>query len=182
MPENILRIGIIGQVIPRKGHEDVIEALNKLQTEINFSLRIFGTGPGEFKSELKKKINLYNLDEKITWMGFVENQKEIYSELDLLLAPTRNEEPFALVALEAGASAIPSIVTKSGGFSESIIDGETGYLIDKENPEQLAEKIKLFYKHPHLLKEMGLLARKRVNEKFNILEMNKKLNAIIENN
>ena len=182
MQENILHIGIVGQVIPRKGHEDIIEAINKIQKEVNLRLYIFGDGSKEFKKELEQKISGYNLTKRVEWMGFFETRERIYEQLDLLVAPTRNDEPFALVALEAGAFSIPSIVTKSGGFPESINDGETGYVIEKENVEQLAEKIALFFKQPFLLEQMGLLARKRVFEKFNVVEMNKKLINIIENN
>jgi glycosyltransferase involved in cell wall biosynthesis len=69
---NTLKIGVVGQIIPRKGHHILIKALNLLKKEgYNFSLKIFGTGSEEYIKKLKKMITEYKLDENVEWKGYV---------------------------------------------------------------------------------------------------------------
>lgn len=62
-----------------------------------------------------------------------------YRASDLVWYPTIEDEPFGLVPLEAMACGIPLVVSRSGGMTETVVDGETGLFVDKHNHRSLAE-------------------------------------------
>jgi glycosyltransferase involved in cell wall biosynthesis len=178
MPKKKLRIGIVGQVIPRKGHEDLVAALDLIHGRINFECLIFGKGDKAYTDVLKNQITACGLDNSVKWMGFIKNKEEVYNQIDVVVAPTRNEEPFALVVLEAGAFCRASVVSDSGGFPESIIDGETGFVIPKKSPGILAEKLTALFSNPVLLVRMGENANKNIRENFTLQKMKKTLTGL----
>jgi phosphatidylinositol alpha-1,6-mannosyltransferase len=97
----------------------------------------------------------------------------------VVIAPTRNEEPFALVALESSAYRVPVIASRSGGFPESIIHERSGYIIEKNSPASIAEKIKLLYESPALLKQLGEGARNFMLEHFTLQKMQNKVEEVL---
>jgi glycosyltransferase involved in cell wall biosynthesis len=99
----------------------------------------------------------------------------------VLVAPTKNDEPFALVALEAGYFGIPAIVTRSGGFMESIIDGETGFIVNKNAPAEIAAKLSRLWQSPALINEMGANARKNITQHFSLDIMEEKITSFVNN-
>lgn len=88
---------------------------------------------------------------------------------DVVIYTTIGDEPFGLVPVEAMASGVPAIVTRSGGLVEGVVDGETGFIIDKDEqniPLQLAASIVELFSHEELAREMGLVGRRRAVEVF----------------
>lgn len=177
---NDLAIGIVGQVIQRKGHEDLIEALKILRDQnLNVSLIIVGKGSKSFIGDLKELISKYNLASCISWRTFKSDIHEIYEGIDVIVAPTRNDEPFALIALEANMLSIPVIATNKGGFPESINDGVNGFLVKANSPEQIAEKICTFYNDRSLITKFGNNGRSRMIERFTKQKMIAGVNELI---
>ena len=89
---------------------------------------------------------------------------------DVVIYTTIGVEPFGLVPVEGMACAAPVVVTDSGGLTESVIHGETGFVISKDEeqlPRQLAERLVQLLSHPGLAKELGQKGRRRVEEHFN---------------
>lgn len=180
MSNGILKIGIVGQIIERKGHKDLLKALLKIKNKINFKLYIYGKGSIDFKNELIDFITKNELNEYVFWGGFVLNPQEIYNKIDCLVAPTKNEEPFALVALEAGYHQLPVIVTKSGGFPESIEDKITGFIVNKNSPDEIATFLEYFFNNPTELKKMGDNAFHRIASQFDLQKTKLNINQIIQ--
>ena len=75
---------------------------------------------------------------------------------DIFVFPTfyRNEgHPWVIV--EALAAGLPIISTDHGAIIESVIDGVNGYIVKKNNPEDIALKLKLFLDNPDMIRRMG---------------------------
>jgi glycosyltransferase involved in cell wall biosynthesis len=89
-----------------------------------------------------------------------------YALADLVIYPTTGEEPFGLVPLEAMACGRPIIVSRSGGLIESVVEGETGYIVEKEDPDQLANRIVRLLSDDGLRRQMGLAGRRHVEKNF----------------
>ena len=169
----IIVITIAGQVGAWKGHEDLMAALALLQEEIPEGWRcdIVGTGEQNFIRYLQQVIAQQGLQERVVWRGFQRDMDAVYQATDILVAPSRHEEPFGLVAAEAGTYRIPVIATRRGGLPEIIDHERTGFLVDAEAPEQIAERLKRLIVAPVLRIQMGLAARERVFSKFTRSEM-----------
>ncbi len=89
-----------------------------------------------------------------------------YAVADLVIYPTTGEEPFGLVPLEAMACGRPIVVSRSGGLVESVVDGETGYIVEKEDADQLAERIIRLLGDAELRQRMGQAGRRHVEKNF----------------
>ncbi len=88
------------------------------------------------------------------------------------------EEALSVALMEAQASGLPAVATKVGGVSEIVSDGESGYLVQPGDAEDIAEKLDLLVKDPVGRKKMGMAGRKTVEEKYDIRKLNKKLVAL----
>jgi glycosyltransferase involved in cell wall biosynthesis len=95
---------------------------------------------------------------------------------DVVIYTTIGDEPFGLCPVEAMSCSVPAVITRSGGLVESIIDGETGFIIEKDEekvPRQLAEKILTILSDPVLTKKMGRAGRERAVKVFDKKRMAK---------
>jgi glycosyltransferase involved in cell wall biosynthesis len=91
--------------------------------------------------------------ENVEKLGYVEDMKEVYRQSKIVLVPSKWEEPFGRIPIEAGASGIPAIATSKGGLPESVgnqellVDGESEHFVGKireveENYEGYSRKAK----------------------------------------
>jgi len=164
-----IRIGIVGQVGAWKGHDDLIEALSVLRSELGesaFECHVYGTGDKEYERALKRKAERINIAKCVQWHGFVKDIASIYEGLDVVVVPSRHEEPFGLVAAEAGLWGLPVIVTECGGLPEIVVDEETGFIVEPESPRQIADALLTLIHSPSLRGKMGERAKKRVQANF----------------
>jgi glycosyltransferase involved in cell wall biosynthesis len=176
----LFTIGIVGQIIPRKGHLILIEALNILHEQgIKIKLKIVGRGDESFVAEIKKVINKNRLQEYVQWRGFIIDLKEIYSDIDVVVAPTQNDEPFGLMACEGNMFAIPAIVSNKGGLPEIIQDGLNGFLVNPFDAFEIADKIMVLYKDKNLREKMGKEGREQVVLSFSKIQMNQSIEKIL---
>ncbi|MFM6926772.1 MAG: glycosyltransferase, partial [Ferruginibacter sp.] len=90
-----LTVGIAGQVIERKGHIGLLNAIGLLAEKgLDIALVIAGDGDVDFTDKLKALSRELNIAGKITWRGFKKSLLEIYTGMDVLVAPTLSAEPF----------------------------------------------------------------------------------------
>ena len=144
-----------------KGLDILLKALNHLKNE---NLKVIIGGSGKllpYYMELAKKLNV---EDKCEFLGLIPAEKryEFFKDLDFFILPSRHES-FGLVLLEAMASGIPVLATRCGG-PEEIVEENTGFLVEKENPESLAKGIQKMIKN--LSKFNPIEIRNRVNQKF----------------
>lgn len=120
-----------------------------------------------YKEETMQLINSLGLQDNIVTQPFPYTELPwVYNYCDVVIYPTIGEEPFGLVPVEAMACGKPVVVTRSGGMVESVVDQETGYIIDKRDPDTLAEKIVTLLTDKELAAEMGRKGRERAVDTF----------------
>jgi len=105
---------------------------------------------------------------------------KVYNHCQVVIYPTIGEEPFGLVPVEAMACAKPVVVTKSGGLVESVIDGVTGFIIEKRDVNTLAEKICLLLRDEKLAQQMGEAGCRHVVEHFSRERMVHQVNELYQ--
>jgi glycosyltransferase involved in cell wall biosynthesis len=120
-----------------------------------------------YKEEVHQAIEDLGLEDNIITQPFPYVELPwVYNFCDVVIYPTIGEEPFGLVPVEGMACGKPVVVTRSGGMVESVIDAETGYIIEKRDPETLAEKILTFLRDKEKAAQFGHSGRERAVEVF----------------
>jgi glycosyltransferase involved in cell wall biosynthesis len=107
-----------------------------------------------------------NLEGNVIFVDWTNEIEKYYNMLDIYLLPSIFPDPFPTVNLEAMLYRKPVIAVNIGGSKEQVIDGETGFIIEPNKPEILAEKILYLYENPEIAKKMGEAGYKRVTTKF----------------
>ncbi len=127
-----------GRLIPEKGVLELVKAFSDLYERFpNSRLIISGCALFESKKQTKYQKEIYRISTQIpqiTFAGFIEPCKmpEIYACADVVVIPSRWEEPFGMVALEALSMNIPIIATRSGGLTE-ILDDKCAIIIPNDD-------------------------------------------------
>lgn len=136
----------VGRLVARKGHATVLEALRSLVNEFpNLAYLIVGTGPEE--ANLRRLTAEWNLERWVQFAGFVTSHDlpDYYRACNVFVLPNfddrGDQEGFGIVFLEANACGKPVIGARSGGTSESVLDGVTGLLVPPQDPAELASAL-----------------------------------------
>ena len=122
-----LRLGIVGNIDISKQQHLAIEYMQKIHGKYpQITLHIVGDKECPYKHYIQKLVRQLNLEDVVVFEGFVGNVEDIYKKLDVLLMCSR-AEAFGRVTIEAMLRKIPVIGFDSGGTSELIEDGVTGF-------------------------------------------------------
>ena len=162
------------RIDPAKGHLDAVRALNLIKKrEINAVLAFAGRieASSTFK-ELTSLLNSLNLKDFVLILGELNKEKlrEWYAKSDIVILPSYSEG-LPRTILEAQLMERPVVAYDVGGVSEGIIDGVTGFLIEKGNVIELASRIARLLTDDDLRKEMGEKGRIFVSQKFSLEKM-----------
>jgi glycosyltransferase involved in cell wall biosynthesis len=137
-----LKLLSVGFLEERKGYHVLLEALKDIETD--FELNIAGDDKinPEYTSLIKKKIDEYELSDKINILGHVNHEllNELKSEADVFVLPTLHEG-FGIAALEAAAYGLPVITSAAGAIPEIFADGEDAVLVKPGDPAMLRTAI-----------------------------------------
>lgn len=171
LAENDFAILLPATLQPGKGQLDAVDALAELRGE-GLPRQLFFAGeehyqsPG-FKNELLAKITAAGLCEQVHLLGHRDDMPELLAASDLVIQPTRLTEAWTNSLIEAMAAGRPVIGARAGGIPE-IVDDKVGILVEPGDPSGLAAAIAAIHKDPSLAKKLGLAARVRAEELFDI--------------
>ncbi len=114
---------------------------------------------------------------------FVGPSDDVFSLLrisDIFCLPSRSEG-FSNALVEAMACSLPCVATRVGGNSEALEDGRSGFLVDSEDPDAIANRILTLLRAPERAKEMGREGRRTVEAKFTTQVMMSRLINVYDN-
>ena len=158
----------IGRLLEEKGVYEYVRAariIKKNYPHVQFSM----VG---FIDKRKKSVNLNDISEwqeegLITYLGSSDNVKLILEQTECLVLPTYYNEGVPRSILEASAMGLPVITTDHPGCRDAVDDGLTGFLCEKRNPIDLAEKMeKIIKMSSNERKIMGQNGRKKIEKEF----------------
>jgi glycosyltransferase involved in cell wall biosynthesis len=89
---------------------------------------------------------------------------------DIFVLPSISEG-ISNTILEAMASGLPVIATRVGGNSELVIDQQSGYLVDSQNPQAIADAIDHYVEHPETMRQHGEFGRQVCEQRFSLQRM-----------
>lgn len=140
IPDGAPLILMPGRVSKIKGHHVLIDALEKLGRRDVFCVMVGpNQGRNEFQIELEQAIEEKNLSGIVRIVDKCSDMPSAYSLASVVVAPSIVPEGFGRVPIEAQAMGRPVIASNYGGFRETIIDRETGWLFKVGDADQLAE-------------------------------------------
>jgi glycosyltransferase involved in cell wall biosynthesis len=154
----------IGRLSLVKRVNILIDVSKQLLKE-GFKIKTVIVGDGEYKDYYKRMVGN---NENIIFVGFIpylEIQKYI-AVADVLVLPSLSEG-LPNILLEAAACAKPVVATNTGGISDIVIHGKTGFLVDQENFNSFLEYIRLILNDEDLAKKLGNNAYEHVKKEFN---------------
>ncbi len=158
-------IGYCGQLLKQKGLADLIVAFSMVRAKLPEAMLMLA-GRGPFEDGMKEKIGESGLEGTVVFSGFVDDISGFMAALDIFVAPTRFKEGLSRVLIEAMACGKPVITTTLGGNPETVVEGETGFMVPPGDVTALSEKIILLLRDRELSARMGASGRARAIDIF----------------
>jgi len=165
-------IGMAGRVTRWKGQSVFVQAA-KLIAERHPEAKFAAVG-GVFDTEkfymdrFRKEVHDAGLESKLTINDFRADMPDVFAAFDIFVLPSILPEPFGLVVIEAMASGKPVVATAPGGPSETVVDGETGFLVPPSDASAIAKALEVLLADPQKRISMGEAGRRRAREVFSL--------------
>lgn len=168
LDSNCLVGAIVANLIPYKGHRDLIEALPLVAAKLQTPFVILAAGRDQgIRAELEALAAERGAAGRIRFLGEHQDISTLLAAADFGLLAS-HEEGFSNVVLEGMAAGLPMIVTNVGGNPEAVLDGETGLVVPPRDPGAIAQAILRLAADPALRTRLGEEGRARVEQKFSL--------------
>ena len=169
-------VGTVKTMADKYGIDTLIQAFALLLASLQASdpemarqlhLRLVGDGPQ--MQALKQLATQLGVTERVQFVGHVDHTQVPHelAQLDVYVALSRlDSESFGVAIIEAGAAARPVVVSDAGGLPEVVLDGVTGLVVPRENPQAAADAIECLLCDADLRQRMGAAARRHVAQHY----------------
>lgn len=159
-------LGVVAQLIPRKGHRYLLQVLPALCAEYpDLSVLILGKGP--MLQELQQQVDSMGLASRVHFTGFRTDLERVLPCLYGVVHPAEMEG-LGVSLLQAASAGVPIIGSRAGGIPEIVRDGENGLLIPPRDPEALKSAIQGLLADPALAERYGQAGKRIVAQEFSI--------------
>jgi starch synthase len=156
----------VGRISRQKGILQLLEAMTHLKdTGIKLVLCASAPDTPELEDEVRQAVAA---NPAIIWLNEMvpkANVIQLYSHALMFVCPSIYE-PFGIINLEAMACQTPVVASRVGGIKEVVADGETGLLVEPNQPQELAAALRRLSESPDLVRHFRAAGRKRVEEHF----------------
>lgn len=173
-------VGMIANIRRPKGYEFFVRAARQVADRIP-AARFVAVGDIDktLGPPLQALVEQLGLQERFFFAGTRADVPEVLSSLDVFVLSSLSEG-FPLATLEAMAAGKPVVVTNTGGTSEVVQDGSTGFLVPPGDAGALASRMCQLLENPAKAAEMGAHARERIEREFAIPQMVKRYEQLYE--
>lgn len=166
IPETALVMVMVANLIPYKGHLDLMTALAEAHPQLPSDWRCLVVGRDDGAGPpARAKASELGIEKHVMFLGPSMDVPELLAACDIGLL-TSHQEGFSNAVLEGMAAGLPMVVTNVGGNAEAILDGEMGIVVPPRDPHAFSEAIVRLANDPRLREEYGSAAKKRVAERF----------------
>jgi glycosyltransferase involved in cell wall biosynthesis len=166
LPEGSRTVGVVAQLIRRKGHRFLLEAMPELLAQFpNLHAVFFGKGPEE--AALREQAAAMGLAERVVFAGFRDDLPRLLPCLDLLVHPALMEG-LGVSLLQASAAAVPIVASRAGGIPEAVRDGENGLLVPPGDVPALRDAVARVLGDPNLARRLGATGREMALQEFSV--------------
>ncbi|CAK0765737.1 Glycosyltransferase family protein [Gammaproteobacteria bacterium] len=169
IPEDALVVGMVAQLIERKGHRLLLAALPTLLTRFP-RLRVVCFGQGPLRKTLERETTRQGLASVVHWAGFRPDLATFLPALDLLVHPAWREG-LGIALLQAAAAGVPIIASRAGGMPEAVREGENGLLIPAGDVAALGAAMGALLADQALRRRLGNRGRQIIEREFSVDRM-----------
>lgn len=162
-------IGVIAQLIPRKGHRYLLEVMPRLLSRFP-ELHVVFFGQGPIRNELETFVTEHSLDGFVHFAGFRKDMPRVLPCLDLVVHPALMEG-LGVSLLQAAAAGVPIVGARAGGIPEIVHDGINGRLVEPADTEQLHDAVSDLLDNPALRRQFGDAGHNLVVRNFSVNTM-----------
>jgi glycosyltransferase involved in cell wall biosynthesis len=164
-PDDFVAV-IVANLIPYKGHRDLIEALAKIRHELPSPWHLLCVGRDDGIGDgLVALARNCGIESNIRFLGERANVINLLAASDVGILCS-HEEGFSNVILEYMAVGLPVVATDVGGNAEAVVDGNTGLVVPPRDPDALGAAILKVARDPASAASMGAAGRRRVDGVF----------------
>ena len=177
-----IKILFLSNLIKSKGVFVLIEACRILQQKgCDFSCDFVG-GEGDLSAlQFNIEAEKSGVAERVLYLGkkYGLDKEKVYQTADIFVLPTCND-CFPLVLLEAMQHELPVVSTNEGGIQDIVEHNVTGFIVEQNNPNKLADKLEALINNEAMRLEMGGAGRQKYENEFTLQAFESKLQGILE--
>ncbi len=179
---NDLVIGMVSRLVPKKGQQDLLEALARLSRELPQVRGVLvggDTGRGQrYLKTLQRHARALGLDERVVFTGWRGDIPQLTAGFDIAAQASHYTEGFGTSVMEAMALGKPVVATAVGGIPELVEAERTGLLVPPGQPVALAHALRRLVLNPDERLRMGRAGRARVEQLFDQRHQVMRLEAV----
>jgi glycogen(starch) synthase len=169
LPFDPPRLLCLGRLKHDKGFDTAVHAFALLrETFPEAQLTVAGDGPE--RAALESLARSLGIEDAVEFTGWV-SPEDVPAELNrssAVVIPSRWEEPFCLVAVEAALMRRPVVATRVGGLVEVVAHQESGLTVPKEDPAAMAGALERLLRSPDQARSLGEQGHMRATERFSL--------------
>lgn len=169
-PDASFVIACVARLDPVKRHETLIDAVSLMRSQhnVNVELRLVGDGP--MRATLEDQVRRLGIERSVLFLGTRDDAPEQLRDADVFaLASVREGRPTSI--MEAMSAGLPVVATNVGSVADLVDDGESGFVIEPDNPEILAKTLLSLVQHDELRRKMSEAARAKALREFSLERM-----------
>ncbi len=167
----------LGQLSPRKGLPELIEALgDPCCSRLSWRLRVAGDGDAD---PFAVRATGLGIADRIEFLGWIDEERvqQALRDTDVFVLPSHNEG-LSVAMLEAMAHGCAIVATPVGSTLDAVTDGESALIVPPRNPARLAAALRRVIEEPELRRNLQITARQRWSEGFQIAHHCRQLVAL----
>jgi glycosyltransferase involved in cell wall biosynthesis len=173
-------VGCVGRLEREKNQSALLSVAARLNSEAQrCDVLLVGAGPA--LDQLRQQANDLGIGDRVHCPGRMKDVRSALKTMDVFVLPSIAVETFSNAALEAMAMSLPVVLSDIAGAPEMVVNGETGFLYEKDDLEQLADLLIRLRDDTTLREEIGRNARDAVARKFDINQMYDAYEAVLDN-
>jgi glycosyltransferase involved in cell wall biosynthesis len=154
-------VGYVSRIKPGRGHERFLAAVDRLRGRVP-ALRAVLVGRGEGRPAVEALVRRLGLAETVVFAGYRDRDlPAVLAAMDCLVLLAAGSEESCRAVLEAMAVGRPVVAGRVGALPETVLDGQTGWLVG-DAPDEIAARVGSLFADPAAARRMGGAARQRV--------------------
>lgn len=168
IPPDALALAIVANLIPYKGHADLIAAFGTIRAQLPSGWRLLVIGRDDgLGPMLREQAAALGIAGNILWLGERQDIPDLLGLADIGLNVS-HEEGFSNAVIEGMAAGLPMLVTDVGGNNEAVPDGHAGLVVPPRDSQAIATAILRLAGDSQLRRQLGSAGRERAKRQFSL--------------